>query len=503
MMVLRAPHRGKRFRASVKTLKGECNVKTYLKIICLVTVLAFVIGACSPAAAPPQEPAPVVDLPTIEQAAAEPVEQAAAEPVEQAAAEPPEQIVAEPPIVEVKSPSVGPTKAPPTLKTGAIANFPPLVLTASKVDQLPKIDGKADDPEWKSAPQLKLGVLTMKAVYTDEDIAFLMSWTHRMPKINSQNNWIFDAKTGNWIASDGARPQWFVMAFNMTGDVDTEGCYAFCHEDPPGSGIYHHQTGGESEYVDAWIIMAKHGYGKENHDSGWLLGVDGVSQDGDVVIDTRSTIDSNMIVAGDVTFFGYAEDSVIDSPADPKYGLRNSPRDQFCKKCHEDKNLDPKDPVSVDYTHGDLGEPGYIANWNESYSAPVYMQTEPENYADAMVLTQAEVDSGAAVRVDGLSNDQIAEYWANYEKVNGVVPQLVLQKPTGSIGDVYVAANWKDGKWTVELTRKLNTNTDDDVQFTDLNRDYPFGMSLWDHTLKVDYLTPFFREVGTLLRFQQ
>ncbi|MCZ7553503.1 MAG: hypothetical protein M5U05_13120 [Anaerolineales bacterium] len=87
-------------------------MKTYLKIICLVTVLAFVIGACSPAAAPPQEPAPVVDLPTIEQAAAEPVEQAAAEPVEQAAAEPPEQIVAEPPIVEVKSPSVGPTKAP-------------------------------------------------------------------------------------------------------------------------------------------------------------------------------------------------------------------------------------------------------------------------------------------------------------------------------------------------------------------------------------------------------
>jgi len=407
--------------------------------------------------------------------------------------------------VEAQLPTGTPKTKGSTPVTGAIEGFPPLVLTASKVDQLPIIDGQAGDEEWKSAKLLKLGVFKIQAVYTDNDIAFLMTWLQREPKINSQNNWSFDVQNGKWIAIlDGERPQWFVMAFNMTGNVASEGCYAFCHEDPPGSGIMHHQTGSAGEFVDTWVVLGKHGYGPNFHDSGWLIGSEGTNQNGPVIFDTRSTFDKHMIIGGDVTFLGYAEDSVIDSPADTKYGDRNSTRDQYCRDCHAELNIEPENPTAVDYTHGDMGEPGYIANWNKTHDAPLYMQTAPKDYADAMILTQAELESGAAVRIEDLSNEQIAEYWANYEALNAVVPQVLLKTPTDSISDVYVAANWKDGLWTVEVTRKLDTGHDDDVQFSDLTKDYPFGISLWDRTIlpKTDYLTLFYREVGTILRFQ-
>lgn len=40
---------------------------------------------------------------------------------------------------------------------------------------------------------------------------------------------------------------------------------------------------------------------------------------------------------------------------------------------------------------------------------------------------------------------------------------------------------WKDGKWTLELARKLNTGNGDDVQF-DATKTYSFGMSVFDKT---------------------
>lgn len=123
----------------------------------------------------------------------------------------------------------------------------------------------------------------------------------------------------------------------------------------------------------------------------------------------------------------------------------------------------------------------YAENWDETHAVPLYIETNPENWVDCMVLTQAEIDAGEAVPVADLSEADIVKYWDNYAALNGSVPHLVLQEPSGGQADVRVAANWYNGYWTVELKRNLVTGDDYDVQFDELTKDYYFGVSLFNH----------------------
>lgn len=51
--------------------------------------------------------------------------------------------------------------------------------------------------------------------------------------------------------------------------------------------------------------------------------------------------------------------------------------------------------------------------------------------------------------------------------------------PTGSRADVRAKGVWRDGMWTVEFERKLETGHTDDVQF-DRNRKYQFGVARFE-----------------------
>lgn len=49
-------------------------------------------------------------------------------------------------------------------------------------------------------------------------------------------------------------------------------------------------------------------------------------------------------------------------------------------------------------------------------------------------------------------------------KQEDIMPRyLVTENPTGSITDIKAKGIWKDGKWVLELARKLNTGHDDDA----------------------------------------
>ncbi len=51
----------------------------------------------------------------------------------------------------------------------------------------------------------------------------------------------------------------------------------------------------------------------------------------------------------------------------------------------------------------------------------------------------------------------------------------------GSFGDIKTKGVWKDGKWTVMLSRKLDTGNDDDVQYN-TRKKYPFAVSVFDNS---------------------
>lgn len=59
-----------------------------------------------------------------------------------------------------------------------------------------------------------------------------------------------------------------------------------------------------------------------------------------------------------------------------------------------------------------------------------------------------------------------------------IQPQYLSRQPTGSRADVKAKGEWKDGMWTIEFGRKLVTGYTDDVQFSNLDKKYLFGVSI-------------------------
>lgn len=367
-----------------------------------------------------------------------------------------------------------------------------LTVVAKPVDGIPVIDG--DFSEWAEVRGKSIGSTTWKAVYTDDELAMYIQWADYDANIDTRGTWNWDAGTqswwrtgweeGTWESFGGWRhPEWFNIAFDISTDVSgtaiaETGCGAFCHETSEGSGGMHHQTSALGAYVDSWMILAKHGFGRTGlEDMGWLQGVTSASQEGELIFNPSDPIDSRPVINGRLTFVGYAEDKVMASTDDPKFAARENLADMYCRTCHEQLEV-LGDPLKVDITYGDPGDIMYSENWDEAHAVPLYIETNPENWVDCMVLTQAEIDAGEAVLIAELSEAEITEYWNNYAALNGTIPHLILQEPTGSQADVRVAATWYNGRWTVELKRNLVTGSDYDVQFDDLSKDYSFAVTL-------------------------
>ncbi|MBI4303347.1 MAG: ethylbenzene dehydrogenase [Chloroflexi bacterium] len=66
-------------------------------------------------------------------------------------------------------------------------------------------------------------------------------------------------------------------------------------------------------------------------------------------------------------------------------------------------------------------------------------------------------------------------------KANDEVPGIIVAPFTGDRGDMTSANVYANGKYTLEWSRKLNTGSQYDVQFTDLNKTYYFGVAVFDN----------------------
>ena len=451
-------------------------MKTIWKMIALSVVFTMIAAACAPAPAP----APVQVEVTRVVKETEIVKEVVKE------------VVKETVVVKETAVPVVPAQAEPAESS--------LFLTAVKVDTLPTIDGDGSDEQWKSAPKAQIGGTVWKAIYTDSDLALLIKWPDRTLTMHSTGDYRWDPATNSWSqVYTGEHTDTFNIAWSTNTKLAEENCNAFCHEDPPGSGYFHHQTTTADETVDSWMILGKHGWGywrvkglagvqsqeefghKEgDEDQAWTFGSVLAKQNGPLTCVVTDPEKPCQILAGDVTFIDYSEDTIIVGPNSQINVDRDRPRDKYCQDCHNQIKL-PYDPLEFNLTMPDVGEINHIGNWEVPYTTPAYMEISPTDYVDAQVLTQDEIDNGEAVMVADLTPQQISQYWDKYAEVNGVVPNLVLKVPTESMADVLTGANWKNGVWTLEITRKLVTPWgEDDVQFDDLTKDYPFTTVMYN-----------------------
>jgi hypothetical protein len=61
------------------------------------------------------------------------------------------------------------------------------------------------------------------------------------------------------------------------------------------------------------------------------------------------------------------------------------------------------------------------------------------------------------------------------------VASIMIAPFEGDRADVATGIAWKDGEWTMEMSRKLVTGSKHDVQFADLGAPYLFGVSVFDN----------------------
>ncbi|HWG84697.1 MAG TPA: ethylbenzene dehydrogenase-related protein, partial [Deinococcales bacterium] len=142
-------------------------------------------------------------------------------------------------------------------------------------------------------------------------------------------------------------------------------------------------------------------------------------------------------------------------------------------------NFDPKAGANAGRT-SDAGQGGYYVNVRDMKLAdgttvrvPKY---GPKNGStNEFILTQAMIDNGTYVE---LTDVQVMALPKGTK-----LPSQIGRAFTGSRGDITAKAQWTDGKYTLEIKRKLNTGDKDrDVQFTDLAKTYYFGIATFDNT---------------------
>jgi hypothetical protein len=131
--------------------------------------------------------------------------------------------------------------------------------------------------------------------------------------------------------------------------------------------------------------------------------------------------------------------------------------------------------------HPDEGESTSTNNSNPDGTKPLYIESDPTDYIDAMVLTQTEIDDGEALEIAEAPATMVAAAAALYEGFGALIPEQILLQPSGSRADMEQAAVWEDGVWHVEIRRPLVTGYDDDVQFDDLFKTYLFSIVVMDN----------------------
>lgn len=130
-----------------------------------------------------------------------------------------------------------------------------------------------------------------------------------------------------------------------------------------------------------------------------------------------------------------------------------------------------KDP-SVNKNWGRHGDSktggGYVNNTVKGKSLPAFMNRTQNGANDYTITPSQQTDF-----VDTFNPGDL-------------VPGIVSTPFTGSRGDIWSRGVWKDGQWTIEIKRKLVTTGKNaavqDVQFSDLEKTYDFGIAVFDNS---------------------
>lgn len=360
-------------------------------------------------------------------------------------------------------------------------NYDLTKLNSIKVTSSPIVDGVVD-ASWTDVPALNVALgetnnppndpsqvnncnachafsstisVTLKSVYDENNIYILAEWPDPTASFTRGNSWVWSGTA--WDRNDHTEQSEDRLAFYWpigatTGDpYSTGGCMTKCHMYYPTDLDPHVSTHGIVD--DAWLTS---GRADMWHSKAARGGAFSSASGSNLIIDPATF----EVTSGTFSMIGYVDDKYVDVWKDDTQNGEDGGR------------------------YGDAGSGAYSHNRIGDKSRPKWIEKNPTDYADAMFLLQSEIDAGecAGDATTGVSDADAALYWPAYVSLTAVVPERILSAPVGSRADIGFGAVWNNGTWTAEFSRKLDSNSDDDIQFTDLTKEYLFNVAEFDNS---------------------
>jgi hypothetical protein len=296
---------------------------------------------------------------------------------------------------------------------------------STKVTTPPKLDRIADDAAWRNTPELKVQAkdgpeISLKSVHTSDSVYLLMSWEDETESVN-KNMWVYDGT--KWGRLKELR----------------------MFEDEP-------RKADEDRLGIHWSIndsikdFAAKGCTVICHDSGRFA-----KEESRMFTNSPTEFaDQWHWKAARTNPIGYTDDKWMDN--------------KVLTKAQEPDQHERREAAHHGDDKGD-GKLNYSNNKTDD-GKPKFMHKSGAN--GSYFITKED-----AIPID---------YSKVTFKKGATLPGYVLARPKGSRGDIDTGGVWRDGRWTLEIGRKLATaDKDHDVQFDDLRKPYYFAISIFDN----------------------
>ena len=343
----------------------------------------------------------------------------------------PTQKPTEPPVVVTEPPAATEPPAPAfEAPKGALVAYP--------VDAAPTLDGSADDAAWEAAQELTIPVAggfnnfaadaQLKAVYSGDTVYFLLTYEDpteswfRSPWQKQEDGTWKQIKDENDKGGDNnsVYEDKFSMIWSINNSIknfETTGCFVACHA-------------GENSDVKPYGNK----YTASEGELGDIWHWKSVRNDGQ--------IDDQFL---DATRF--------DAEKAKEAGRKSDPKDSGG---YADNFASMPDPADSTKTVPDKSMPGFTSpNIDLKTGAPGYILD-----SEKVALDQEALDA---------------------MPVGSYLPGIIKSPIVGDRGDISAAWIWKDGVWTIEFSRQLTTESETDVQFSDLSGVYYFGLAIFEN----------------------
>ncbi len=298
-------------------------------------------------------------------------------------------------------------------------------LISVKVTFPPRLDGSGDDAAWRNAPKLKVQAkngpeINLRSIYTSDSLYMLVSWEDATESVN-KNMWVYDGT--KWDRLKKLRI-YEVKPTNLDED----------------------RLALNWPINDSIKGFAEKGCLLICHDSGRFA-----KRESRMATNSPTEFaDQWHWKAARTNPIWYTDDKWIDNKILTKV---------------QEPNLKKRREAAQ---HGDAKGEG-----NLNYSDNKTKDGKPKLMHHGGTTGSYFLKKDDATPID---------YSKAIFKKEDTIPGYILARPRGSRGDVDAVGGWKDGRWTLEIGRKLVTGDKaHDVQFDDLKKIYYFGIAVSDN----------------------